>query len=103
MKRMPAKIQPYSSLVKAIQRFLQCPDFVGSLRDTSGDSRCPPISSSTLMTDLHDGRLWGALPIGLKCIVNEQGHVQDVDESPGSRKNLLDCEVGLSMTLNVDW
>jgi len=103
IKRMPAKIQPYSSLVKAIQRFLQRPDFVGSLRDTSGDSRHPPISSSTMMTDLHDSRLWGALPIGLKRVVNEQGHVQDVDESPGSRKNLLDCEVGLSMTLNVDW
>ncbi|KAG1751405.1 uncharacterized protein EDB91DRAFT_1234802 [Suillus paluster] len=78
---------------QAIRRFLQRPDFIRSLRDTSGDSRCPPISSSTMMTDLHD---W-------PHVVNGQGRVQDIKESPGLRRSLLDCDVGLSMTLNVDW
>ncbi|KIJ59512.1 hypothetical protein HYDPIDRAFT_100577 [Hydnomerulius pinastri MD-312] len=55
------------------------------------------------MHDIHDGTEWVKLEVGLKRERLPNGTITDIEESPGSRRPLVSCEVGLSMTLNIDW
>ncbi|KAL6302731.1 hypothetical protein BKA93DRAFT_736195 [Sparassis latifolia] len=102
-KRIPAKVQPYSSIVKAVQRFLLRSDFIKNLRLPSVDANKDPLASHKLMHDFHDGKAWGMLELGLKRVVREDGTIHEVEVEPGSRRTLRQVDVGLSMILNIDW
>jgi hypothetical protein len=103
MKRIPAKIHAYAPIEKTIARFLLRPDFVANLRDTSQDHERPEASEFTLMQDIHDAACWSKLEVGLKRVIDNQGNVRDVEATPGSRKKLVLCDIGLNITLNMDW
>jgi hypothetical protein len=102
-KRIPAKIYCYSPIERTIARFLLRRDFVENLRDTSKDSARQILSDNDEMTDMYDGERWKELEIGLKRIIGDNGAVCDVETSPGSRKKLVSCDVGLNLTVNMDW
>ena len=104
LKRVPVKYLIYCSLVKAIQRFLLRPTFVAAMRDTSQDqdSRAS-LSADEKMHDIYDGSEWTRLEIGLKRIRLPDGTIQDVEEYPGSRRSLFSSDVGLALTINIDW
>lgn len=102
-KRIPAKIHAYAPLPLTIQRFLLRPDFVRNLRDTSRDLERAPFTDDTVMYDIHDGLQWTRNMIGLKRSIGEDGSVRDVEIRPGSSRPLVSCDVGLSMTFNMDW
>lgn len=102
-KRYPAKIHAYSPLPLTIQRFLLRPDFVRNLRDTSQDLERPAFTDDTIMHDIHDGEQWTRNMIGLRRCIAEDGSVSDVEVRPGSKRPLVSCDVGLSMTFNMDW
>lgn len=101
VKRIPIKTQPYACLIKGLQRMLLRPDFVASL--VEGRRTDLPLSEYAIMQDIMDGELYQNLEVGLKRVINDDGTVCDVEVSPGSRKRLWQCELGLSLTLNVDW
>ncbi|KAF9002713.1 hypothetical protein BDQ17DRAFT_1482213 [Cyathus striatus] len=105
MKRIPAKIHCYSSLVKSISRFLLRSDFVKNLRDTSEDYHRTQVvrSEHDLLHDVHDGEAWTQMEAGLKREIGANGIIQDVEQYHGSRKPLVKCDVGLNMTFNLDW
>ncbi|GBE85853.1 hypothetical protein SCP_0803750 [Sparassis crispa] len=84
-KRILAKVQPYSSIVKAVQRFLLRSDFIKNLRLPSVDANKDPLASHELMHDFHDGEAWGMLELGLKRVVREDGTIHEVEVEPGSR------------------
>ena len=104
LKRVPVKYLIYCSLVKAIQRFLLRPTFVAAMRDTSQDqdSRAS-LSADEKMHDIYDGSEWTCLEIGLKRIRLPDGTIQGVEEYPGSRRSLFSSDVGLALTINIDW
>ncbi|KAG1734055.1 uncharacterized protein EDB91DRAFT_1251100 [Suillus paluster] len=41
--------------------------------------------------------------VGLKRVIEADGSIVDVEVTPGSSRSLFSCEVGLSMTINIDW
>ncbi|RDB19230.1 hypothetical protein Hypma_013499 [Hypsizygus marmoreus] len=102
-KRYPAKIHCYSPIEKTIQRFLLRPDFVQNLRDTSKDIDRLPPTEHTIMHDIHDGDRWNTMEVGLQRVILDDGTVRDVEVHPGSRKPLVTCDVGLNISLNMDW
>ena len=55
------------------------------------------------MYDIQDSPTYNSLEIGFKQVVNEDGNVQDIEANPGSRQLLTSCDLGLGMTLNLDW
>ncbi|KAF8987453.1 hypothetical protein BDQ17DRAFT_1393527 [Cyathus striatus] len=84
MKRIPAKIHCYSSLVKSI-------NFVKNLRDTSEDYHHTQVvrSEHDLLHDVHDGEAWTQMEAGLKQEIGANGIIQDVEQYHGSRKPLF--------------
>ena len=74
------------------------------MRDTSQDqdSRAS-LSADEKMHDIYDGSEWTRLEIGLKRIRLPDGTIQDVEEYPGSRRSLFSSDVGLALTINIDW
>ncbi|KAG1818780.1 hypothetical protein EV424DRAFT_1347585 [Suillus variegatus] len=102
-KRIPVKVLVYCPIIKAVQRFLLRSTFVSNLRDTSQDIDHTELSDDNLMHDIHNGTEWMKLEVGLKRVCLPDGSITDIEESPGSRRPLVCCDVGLSMTLNIDW
>ncbi|KAH9935806.1 hypothetical protein B0H21DRAFT_878742 [Amylocystis lapponica] len=102
-KRIPAKIQPYTSPILALRRMCLRRDFIESLRDASGDLNRLPLPDNSLMHDFHDAKAWGSFRVGMKRVVDEECNVSDEEILPGTGKSLLECDLGLSFTLNVDW
>lgn len=102
-KRVPAKIQPYASLITALRRFCMRADFVANLRDSSGDTNRTRVADDELMYDIYDSEAWGSFEVGLQRVVDADGSVRDVEIAPGTRQSLIQCDLGLSLTLNVDW
>jgi hypothetical protein len=103
IERKPAKIQPYVSLIATIRRFLQRPDFVRNLCNTADAVNRPPLDDNTIMFDVHDGDQWVKTFVGLERKVENDGTVRDVPAGPNTKKLLIECEMGLSLTLNIDW
>jgi hypothetical protein len=101
-KRVPAKIQPYVSLIKTLRRFLLRRDFIRHLIDLSGYG-ARTLHDDSLMHDVHDGEQWLMDFVGLKREVAEDGTVKDRPTAPGSRQLLVRCDFGLSMMINLDW
>ena len=98
-KRVPAKILPYMSLIQSLQQMLLRPFFVNNLvpfRESQFDK-------TTRMYDIQDSPAYNSLEIGLKRVVDEDGNVRDIEANPGSRRLLTSCDLGLGMTLNLDW
>lgn len=102
MRRIPAKIQPYSSLIKWLRCMAMRPNFSKYLRNTSRDASRRPVSDSELMHDFHDGAAWQDQEIGLKRVHDAAG-VHDEEIAPGSRRKLVSCTFGFSFTINMDW
>ncbi|KAF8119204.1 hypothetical protein EV363DRAFT_1400949 [Boletus edulis] len=102
-KRVPAKFLSYSPLIKALAQFLKRPTFVEHLRDTSQDLRRLPLTDDESMHDIHDGTEWTTLELGLKRVLHPDGRIEDIEEFPGSRRSLFSCDLGLSVTVNIDW
>ncbi|EIW73842.1 hypothetical protein CONPUDRAFT_160647 [Coniophora puteana RWD-64-598 SS2] len=102
-KHIPEKILLYCPLRPALQRFLLCPSFISNLRDTSSDEHRPPVNDETPMHDIYDGSKWSQQEIGLNRIFHADGSPEDVEERPGSRRSLFSCDIGLSLTINIDW
>ncbi|KAH9946902.1 hypothetical protein B0H21DRAFT_692942 [Amylocystis lapponica] len=102
-KRIPAKIQPYTSPILALRRMCLRRDFIENLRDVSGDLNRGPLPDDVLMYDIHDAKAWGSFRVGMKRVVDHQCNVFDEEIVPGMGKSLLECDIGLSFTLNVDW
>lgn len=73
------------------------------MRDTAIDNDRHPLTDEELMQDIYDGTEWVKQEIGLKRMVEQDGSIIDVEDTPGSRCSLFSCEVGLSMTINIDW
>ena len=63
----------------------------------------PPLSDDEQMHNIYDGSEWTRLEIGLKRIYFPNGTIQDVEESPGSRCSLFSSDIGLGLTINIDW
>ena len=61
------------------------------------------FDEKTWMYDIQDSPAYNSLEIGLKRVVDEDGNVRDIEANPGSRRLLTSCELGLGMTLNLDW
>ncbi|CAL1715467.1 unnamed protein product [Somion occarium] len=99
--RLPAKIQPYASIIKSLRRLCLRKDFIENLIPLTGPTE--GSTDDTPMTDFYGASASGTIRIGLKCVVDEQGKVKDIKILPGSSHMLRDCELGLSLTLNVDW
>lgn len=104
-KRSPIKYLSYSPLIPALRRFLMRPDFVANLRDPAldGIDIATDRTPSTRMNDIYDGTAWKMQEIGLRRVVRPDGSVRDIEDRPGSRKKLCECEVGLNMFINIDW
>ncbi|KAG1849038.1 hypothetical protein F4604DRAFT_1935130 [Suillus subluteus] len=102
-KQIPAKILTYCPLIKAVERFLLRPTFIDNMRDTAVDKDRHPLTDDELMQDIYDGTEWLKQVIGLKRVVEQDGSIINVEATPGSRCSLFSCEVGLSMTINIDW
>lgn len=98
--RIPAKIMPYMSLIKGLQRMLLRPSFVNNLVPYD---RAYVTDDSKKMHDMHDSPAYNSLKIGLTRVVDEDGTVHDEEISPGSSRLLSSVEFGLSMTINMDW
>lgn len=54
-------------------------------------------TDDTVLEDIYDTAAWNCQEIGLKRVVNEDGTVEDVEIFPGSRRKLVDCEVGSNL------
>ena len=98
-KRVPAKILPYMSLIQSLQRMLLRPSFVNNLVPFQESQ----FDKTTRMYDIQDSPAYNSLEIGLKRVVDEDGNVRDIEANPGSRRLLTSCDLGLGMTLNLDW
>lgn len=98
--RTPAKIMPYISLIKGLGRMLLRPSFVNNLVPYD---QAYAADDSKQMHDIQDSPVYNSLKIGLKRVVDEDGSVRDVEDSPGSCRLLSSVDVGLSLTLNMDW
>lgn len=98
-KRVPAKILPYISLIQSLKRMLLRPSFVNNLVPFQTSH----FDEKTRMYDIQDSPAYNSIEIGLKRVVDEDGNVQDIEASRGSRRLLTSCELGLGMTLNLDW
>jgi hypothetical protein len=98
-KRVPAKILPYISLIQSLKWMLLRPSFVNNLVPLKQSH----FDEKTRMYDIQDSPAYNSLKIGLKRVVDEDGSVRDVKASPGSRRLLTSCDLGLGMTLNLDW
>jgi hypothetical protein len=98
-KRVPAKILPYISLIQSLKRMLLRPSFVNNLVPLKPSH----FDEKTRMYDIQDSPVYNSLEIGLKRVVDEDGSVRDIEASPGSRRLLTSCDLGLGMTLNLDW
>lgn len=61
------------------------------------------FDENTRMFDIQDSPAYKAQEIGLKRVVDEDGTVCDIEESPDSHQRLESCEIGLGMTINLDW
>jgi hypothetical protein len=103
IEQMLAKIQPYVSLTAMIRHFLQRPDFVCNLCNTSDAANRLPLDNNTIMFDIHDGDQWVKTFVGLERKVRNDGSVRDIPISPNTKKLLIECEMGLSLTLNINW
>jgi hypothetical protein len=55
------------------------------------------------MYDIQDSPAYNSLEIGLKRVVDKDRNVRDIEANPGSRRLLTSCDLGLGMTLNLDW
>ena len=55
------------------------------------------------MQDIYDGTEWTMLELGLKRVFHPDGSIEDVEDSPGSQRPFFSCNLGLSVTLNVNW
>ncbi|KAL7282470.1 hypothetical protein ACG7TL_003941 [Trametes sanguinea] len=102
-RRRPAKIQPWYSLVAGYRRYLMRPDFVDNLVDMSTYIDRDPVTPETVMNDIHDGSRFGQLPIGQERVVQVDGEVADVRVTQNSPATLARCDVGMSMTMSIDW
>jgi hypothetical protein len=98
-KRVPAKILPYMSLIQSLQWMLLRPSFVNNLVPFQESQ----FDKTTRMYDIQDSPAYNSLEIGLKRVVNVDGNVCDIEANPGSRRLLMSCDLGLGMTLNLDW
>lgn len=98
-KRVPAKILPYMSLIQSLQRMLLRPSFVSNLVPFQESQ----FDKTTRMYDIQDSPAYNSLEIGLKRVVDVDGNVRDIEANPGSRRLLTSCDLGLGMTLNLDW
>ncbi|KAI0370386.1 hypothetical protein BV20DRAFT_1035887 [Pilatotrama ljubarskyi] len=102
-RRVPAKIHAYVSLIKTIQRFLLRPDFVNALTLPSQKLRKPPLENHESMHDFHDGVAFSSYKLGLERVKLSDGTVADVAIRRGTQRTLMSVDIGLSMTINVDW
>ena len=89
------------SLIKGLRRMLMRPSFVNNLVTTEATNQ--PFDEDTQMFDIQDSPAYRAQEIGLKRGVDKDGTVRDIEASPGSRQRLESCDIGLGMTLNMDW
>ena len=100
-KRNPMKILPYISLIKGLHQMLMRLSFVDNLV-ASGDLE-EPFDENTWMFNIQNSPAYKTQEIGLKQVVNDNGTVQDIEVSPGSHKQLESCDIGLGLTINMDW
>lgn len=98
--RIPAKIEPYMSLIKGLGRMLLRPSFVNNLVPYD---QAYIADDSKQMHDMQDSPAYNSLKIGLKRVVDEDGTVRDIEETLGSSRLLSSVDVGLSLTINMDW
>jgi len=98
-KRVLAKILPYMSLIQSLQQMLLWPSFVNNLIPFQESQ----FDKTTRMYNIQDSPAYNSLEIGLKQVVDEDGNVRDIEANPGSRQLLTSCELGLGMTLNLNW
>lgn len=98
--RIPAKILPYISLIKSLKRMLLRSSFVNNLVPYN---KHYVAENNKKMFDIQDSPPYNALKIGLKRVVDEDGSVCDVEETLGSSKLISGVDVGLSLTINMDW
>ncbi|KAG2033930.1 hypothetical protein BDR03DRAFT_1013931 [Suillus americanus] len=98
----PLEILTYCPLIKAVKRFLLWLTFIDNMRDAAVDKDRHPLTDDELMQDIYDGTEWLRQEIGLKRVVEQDGSIID-EATPGSRCSLFSCEVGVSMTINIDW
>ncbi|KAI0631156.1 hypothetical protein C8Q77DRAFT_1062169 [Trametes polyzona] len=102
-RRMPAKAHTYVSLMKTLQRFFLRPDFIRTFTLPSTKLGAPPLSDQDYMHDFHDGAAFGAYILDNKRVVMPDGSVTDVAIRRGSQRTLMSVDIGISMTINVDW
>ncbi|KAG2029484.1 hypothetical protein BDR03DRAFT_1018321 [Suillus americanus] len=98
----PLEILTYCPLIKAVKRFLLRLTFIDNMQDAAVDKDRHPLTDDELMQDIYDGTEWLRQEIGLKRVVEQDGSIID-EATPGSRCSLFSCEVGVSMTINIDW
>lgn len=105
IKRIPAKIHSYSPILPNIERLLLRPDFVSALRDNKKMADEPLVPDNIPMHDIYDGEAYRTVEIGLRRVIDPDldGAIADIEDIPGSRKRLILCELGLNMTINMDW
>ena len=102
-KRVPAKIQTYSSFMKALQRFLLRPDFVQNLIFPSSFPDRRLLSEDEPMHDFHDGEAFGGLVLGLERIKLADGSIADCQMYTGTLITLKSVPYGLSLSIYIDW
>ncbi len=102
-RRVPAKVHTYVSLIKTLQRFFLRPDFVRSFQLPSVKLDKPPLQDDEYMHDFHDGVAYGAYTLDMKRVVMPDGSVADVKIRRGPHRTLMSVDIGISMTINVDW
>jgi hypothetical protein len=98
-KQVPAKILPYMSLIQSLQRMLLRSSFVKNLVPFQESQ----FDKTTRMYNIQDSPAYNSLKIGLKQVVDEDGNVRDIEANPGLRQLLTSCDLGLGMTLNLNW
>ena len=80
---------------------LMRPSFVDNL--VASEDLEEPFDENTWMFNIQDSPTYKTREIGLKQVVNDNGTVLDIGVSPGSRKRLESCDIGLRLTINMDW
>ena len=102
-KRVPMKIQPYSSLIKFLHRLLARPGFTNLLRDSTDDVGRQPHDCHFPMSDIHDGDLWPQHQLGLKHVIRDNGSVRGIPFGRDSGCPLISNRFGFNFTINLDW
>ncbi|KAI0748334.1 hypothetical protein C8Q80DRAFT_1103489 [Daedaleopsis nitida] len=102
-KRIPAKIQPYAPLIKALQRFFLRPDFVKHFRLPSERPGQDSLADDAYMHDFDNGAIYGTYPLDLERIRLPDGSIADVKIRRGPQRTLMSVDIGVSLTINVDW